>query len=79
MEASLKAVRLRALTDRRDVGVALISSTLDPRLAAVLGIEIFADRRTAAAWTAQRLPSGARGLVVRDTGDVVVTPAGCSA
>ncbi len=68
-----KAVRLRALTDKRRVHVALVSEGVPASVGEVLGVRIFADRRGAAAWAQQILGAGpVRGLLVEDAGNVVV-------
>jgi nickel-dependent lactate racemase len=68
-----KAVRLRALTDLRAVNVVLVSANVDPALAGVLGIRIFADRAAAAVWmtTFTQVP-GLRSILVEDAGNATL-------
>ncbi|MFT5041140.1 MAG: hypothetical protein ACI8TX_002112 [Hyphomicrobiaceae bacterium] len=65
-----KAVRLRALTDERQVRLLVVSPGLDTALAATLGAEIFPDRETAAIAVAA-LQQGGRALLVEDAGNLV--------
>jgi len=68
-----KAVRLRCLTDERSVRVGLISRGVPAELAEVLGIRIFADRRSAAEWARAELGDAAeRAIVVHDAGNVAL-------
>lgn len=68
-----KAVRLRALTDERDVHVGLISRGVPADLAEVLGVQIFADRESAAAWARATLGDDAQSaVVVHDAGNIAL-------
>jgi hypothetical protein len=68
-----KAVRLRCLTDERGVHVGLVSRGVPMDLADVLGIRIFPDRETAAAWARALLGDDAtRAVVVHDAGNVAL-------
>lgn len=69
-----KAVRLRALTDTRGVHVGLVTRNIDPSMSAVLGMTIFQDRATAAAWAHDVLAStpSPRGLIVEDAGNLAL-------
>lgn len=71
-----KAVRLRYLTDDREVRVGLISRGVAPEMAAVLGFRIFTDRAAAAAWALEVLGDQAsHAVVVHDAGNVALTVA----
>ncbi len=65
-----KAVRLRALTEDREVRVIVVSPTLDPELAPILGVEIASSREEAANALRKDAP-GNRALWVDDAGNVV--------
>jgi nickel-dependent lactate racemase len=65
-----KAVRLRALTDRRRVSLIVVARGLDPSLAEVLGAQIYATREQAIAAVGAGL-SG-RGLIVKDAGNMAL-------
>lgn len=68
-----KAVRLRCLTDEREVRVGLISSGVSPDLAGVLGIRVFGDRASACSWALEVLGAEATAaVVVHDAGNVAV-------
>ena len=68
-----KAVRLRCLTDERDVHVGLISGGVSPELGEVLGMRIFADRESAAAWALEQLGGDAtHAVVVHDAGNIAL-------
>jgi len=54
------------------VQVALVTRGIDAGLAAVLGMTIFSDRASAAAWVSRRLAPAARGALVEDAGNVVL-------
>jgi nickel-dependent lactate racemase len=73
-----KAVRLRALTDNRRVRVALVTRSIDASMARVLGMSIFHDRNSAAAWVREQLAGVAavHGLVVEDAGNLALEVAG---
>jgi len=70
-----KAVRLRALTHRRGVGLAAIAPGLPPEAAAIAGITLFADRPAAARWIGGRLGRNAQGAIVEDAGNVALETA----
>lgn len=69
-----KAVRLRCLTTERDVHVGVVSRGVPAELAGVLGVELFADRESAAAWARSLVgdDGGARAVVVHDAGNVAL-------
>jgi hypothetical protein len=68
-----KAVRLRALTDERAVHVGVISGGIDPELAGVLDVSLFADRRSAVEWARTLLDDPSpRAIVVRDAGNIAL-------
>jgi nickel-dependent lactate racemase len=77
-----KAVRLRALTDRRRVRCGLVSPNVDPGLGPVLGMNVLSSREQAAAWVREQLhePSASRagaeaevhGLEVCDAGNLTL-------
>lgn len=68
-----KAVRLRCLTDERDVHVGLISKGIADGLGEVLGMRVFADRQSAAAWALEQLGGDAtHAVVVHDAGNVAL-------
>ncbi len=69
-----KAVRLRGLMSDREVRVGVVSRGVPADLAAVLGVELFADRESAAAWALTLVggDAGARAIVVHDAGNVAL-------
>jgi nickel-dependent lactate racemase len=68
-----KAVRLRALTDERGVRLGVVSRGIPADLAGVLGIELFADRESAARWALDLLGDSARtAVVVHDAGNIAL-------
>ena len=67
-----KAVRLRALTDRRGVRLAVVSAALDPALGATIGARIFPEATAAAEWAMSELEKGSRALVVHDAGNLTL-------
>jgi hypothetical protein len=68
-----KAVRLRCLTDEREVRVGLVSRGVPAEMADVLGVSIFADRESAVAWARSTLgPDGTRAVIVHDAGNVAL-------
>ena len=69
-----KAVRLRALTDKRGVHVALVTPNIDPSMSKVLGMTIVRDRASAAAWAREVLADtpSPRGLIVEDAGNLAL-------
>jgi nickel-dependent lactate racemase len=68
-----KAVRLRALTDKRKVRIGLVSPHLAHELVSVVGMTVFRDRSDAAHWARGRLSSAkARCLVVEDAGNLTL-------
>ena len=68
-----KAVRLRCLTDEREVRVGLVSRGVPAEMADVLGVSIFADRESAVAWARSALgPDGTRAVIVHDAGNVAL-------
>jgi len=68
-----KAVKLRALTDRRKVRLGVVSSHLPPDLGSVVGMKVFRDRADAAHWARGLLPSAkSRCLVVEDAGNLTL-------
>jgi nickel-dependent lactate racemase len=54
-----KAVRLRALTDRRRVRCGLVSPNVDPELGPVLGMNVMASREQAASWVREQVAESA--------------------
>ncbi len=68
-----KAVRLRALTDRRRVNVGIVTTGIDRAMEGVLGARVFATRAQAAAWALQLLGDRPRCLLVEDAGNVSVS------
>ncbi len=68
-----KAVRLRALSDGRGVRIALVSEGVDAALGPVLGMQVFSERSSAAAWARRELAGRkARGLIVEDAGNLTL-------
>jgi nickel-dependent lactate racemase len=68
-----KAVRLRCLTDERSVHVGLVSRGVPAALADALGLRIFSDRPSAAAWAKETLgEEGRSAVVVHDAGNVAL-------
>lgn len=68
-----KAVRLRALTDRRRVRLGILSSNLDPSMEAFLGARIFSDAAAAAAWILAAVgESDASGIWATDAGNITL-------
>jgi len=69
-----KAVRLRALTDVRGVRVGLVTPNIDPAMSKVLGMTIFRDSASAAAWVRAQLAGtpSPRGLIVEDAGNLAL-------
>ncbi len=72
-----KAVRLRALTDRRRIRLAILSPNLDASLEQVLGARIFADIDTASRWIRQEAgdPGATRAVWVKDAGNITLESA----
>ncbi len=69
-----KAVRLRHLTDRRGVHVAVVTGGLEAELEEPLGMRLFADRAAAAAWAHDRLGAQCGVAVeVLDAGNITLT------
>jgi nickel-dependent lactate racemase len=68
-----KAVRLRALTDRRRVRLGVLSPNLDSSMEALLGARIFSDAAAAAAWILAAVgESRARGVWATDAGNITL-------
>lgn len=69
-----KALRLRALADRRGVGVGIVSSRLNDDEARILGLEPFDEASEAAHWATDRVGRAkGRAVVVEDAGNVTLT------
>jgi nickel-dependent lactate racemase len=68
-----KAIRLRALSDRRGVKLGVVSSHLDPREARVAGLEPFTEPEQAARWALGQLGGkGRRAALVEDAGNMTL-------
>jgi nickel-dependent lactate racemase len=69
-----KAVRLRALTENRDVSLGIVSQNLGEREAHVAGLESFADANTAIGWARAAIGRDAiNAVIVEDAGNMTVT------
>ena len=73
-----KAVRLRALTDRRRVRCGLVSPNVDPELGPVLGMNVMASREQAASWVREQVaePAGRRDEAQKEVRVLEVCDAG---
>ena len=69
-----KAVRLRALTQKRGVRLGIISRHLGKQEARVAGLEPFADAAAAVRWARETLGSeGTKAVLVEDAGNTTLT------
>ncbi len=69
-----KAVRLRALTDRRRVRLGIISAHLSENYARTAGLALHTDRAAAARWALGCLGADARtAVIVEDAGNTTLT------
>jgi nickel-dependent lactate racemase len=69
-----KAVRLRALTERRGVRLGIVSSRLSDVEAGTVGLEPFDGAPEAARWAIDRVgQSGGSALIVEDAGNMTIT------
>jgi nickel-dependent lactate racemase len=67
-----KAVRLRALTELRDVKLGAVAPGLSKEDAATAGVELFRSRESAAEWARGILGSDAAAAIVDDAGNLVL-------
>jgi nickel-dependent lactate racemase len=67
-----KAVRLRHLTDEREVQIGVVTGGVPAAMGEVLGVRIFASREAAASWARETLGGSGRAILVHDAGNIAL-------